>query len=177
MSLYKLTQQIIGITLVLLFLSGCAALAETPIPPTVIPQPEIKLVTALVVRHAEKSAFPPHDPLLTAAGQARSKALVHVAGEFDVTAIYSSPYIRNLQTASPLATHLGLPVTKVDADNVEALVEKVLSDHTGEVVLIVGHSNTVPAIIEEFGGNPIPLITKNDYDDLFIVAVYSSWWS
>ena len=158
MSLYKLTQQIIGITLVLLLLSGCSALAETPIPPTVIPQPEIKSVTALVVRHAEKSAFPPGDPLLSATGQARSKALVDVAGEVDVTAIYSSPYIRNLQTASPLATHLGLPVTEVDADNVEALVEKVLSDHTGEVVLIVGHSNTVPAIIEEFGGDPIPLI-------------------
>lgn len=130
------------------------------------------VTTVLLVRHAEKSATPPQDPPLNATGQARAQTLVHVAGEASVTAIYATQFIRTQQTIQPLATHVGLPVNQVDATDVEGLVDQVLSDHTSEVVLIAGHSNTVPAIIEELGGDPISPIAENEFDNLFIVTVY-----
>lgn len=126
--------------------------------------------TVLVVRHAEK-ADPIGDPPLSPEGQIRAETLVHVAGDADVAAVYATEYLRTQQTVQPLATHLGLPVSEVNADDVEGLVDQILADHAGEVVLVAGHSDTVPAIIEELGGDPIPPIAENEYDNLFVVTV------
>ncbi len=123
------------------------------------------VTTALVVRHAERS-----NDSLTPAGRVRAEKLAHVAGEAGVTAIYATEFIRTQQTVQPLAAHLGLPVNLYPAADVEGLVDQILSDHAGEVVLIAGHGDTVPAIIKELGGESMPLI--KEYDNLFIVTVY-----
>lgn len=126
------------------------------------------VTTALVVRHAERS-----NDSLNQQGLARADKLAHVASDAGVVAIYATEYQRTQQTAQPLATLLGIPVTQYSALDVEGLVNQVLSNHAGEVVLIVGHSNTVPDIIVEFGGSPIdPLDEEEDFDNLFIVTVY-----
>ena len=129
------------------------------------------LTTALIVRHAEKAAAG-GDPPLSAEGQARAETLVHVAGDAGVVAVYATEWLRTQQTVQPLADHLGLAVTEVGAANVEDLVDQVLADHAGEVVVIAGHSNTVPAIVEEFGADPIPAIAESEYDNLYVVTVY-----
>jgi hypothetical protein len=36
-------------------------------------------------------------------------------------------------------------------------------------VLIVGHSNTVPALVAQFGGDPPPPLSDNDYGVVYIV--------
>lgn len=46
---------------------------------------------------------------------------------------------------------------------VERLVTDVLAKHRGQTVLVVSHSNTVPAIVERFGGKPVPAIGNDDY--------------
>ena len=40
--------------------------------------------------------------------------------------------------------------------------------------MVSGHSNTVPQIIQEFGGNPIDPISENEYDNLFVI-IFSRW--
>ena len=40
------------------------------------------------------------------------------------------------------------------------------------VVVLSGHTNTVPDIIEEFGADPVPAIAENEYDNLYVVTVY-----
>ena len=129
------------------------------------------LTTALVVRHAEKAAAG-GDPPLSADGQARAQTLVHVAGDAGVVAVYATEWQRTQQTVQPLADHLVLPVTVVNADDISGLVDQVLADHAGEVVVISGHTNTVPDIIEEFGADPVPAIAENEYDNLYVVTVY-----
>jgi broad specificity phosphatase PhoE len=151
-----------------------------PTPTTVSPVPHMEKgaqtgdstpTTVLLVRHAEAAAQT-QDPSLSADGQARAQALVHVAGDAGVTAIYATQFLRTQQTVQPLATYLGLPVNEVNADDVEGLVDQVLSDHAGKVVLIAGHGPTVPAIIREFGGDPMSPIAGNEFDNLFIVTVH-----
>ena len=129
------------------------------------------LTTALVVRHAERAAVGA-DPPLSADGQARAETLVHVARDAGVVAVYATEWLRTQQTVQPLADHLGLPVTMVNALDVEDLGDQVLADHAGEVVVIAGHSNTVPDIVEEFGADPIPAIAESEYDNLYVVTDY-----
>jgi broad specificity phosphatase PhoE len=43
--------------------------------------------------------------------------------------------------------------------------------HAGETVLVVGHSNTVPAIVEALGARRPPAICDSQYDNLYVVTV------
>jgi len=50
-------------------------------------------------------------------------------------------------------------------------VAKILADHAGETVLVVGHSNTTPDVLRQLGiANP-PSIADSQYDDLFVVTL------
>ena len=46
---------------------------------------------------------------------------------------------------------------------------KLLAQHGGQRVLVVGHSNTLPPLIEALGVPRAPELTESDYDDLFVV--------
>ena len=129
------------------------------------------VTTVLLVRHAEK-AIPTGDSPLSKEGETRAQALAHVAGDAGVTAIYATQFLRTQQTVEPLATHLGLSVNQVDADDIEELVDQILSDNGSEVVLVAGHSDTVPKIIEKLSGDSISPIPADEFDNLFIVTIY-----
>jgi phosphohistidine phosphatase SixA len=130
------------------------------------------VTTIFVVRHAEKSAQPPENPALSAAGQARSQELVRILEGANIRAVYATQFARTQQTVQPLATQLGLPVTQIDASDADGLINHIMSNHRGETVLVAGHSNTVPVIIEKLKGGQIPPIADTEYDKLFVVTVY-----
>ncbi|MDH5617780.1 MAG: hypothetical protein OEZ11_03995, partial [Gammaproteobacteria bacterium] len=58
------------------------------------------------------------------------------------------------------------------ADHVAEFSDRVRQD-TGKAVLVVGHSDTVPQLIEALGVDPAPVIAANDYDKLFVVSLRS----
>ncbi len=141
---------------ILIFMLGCSA------------------TTVLVLRHAEKESGTV-DPPLSSQGQMRAQELVQVAGKAGVTSIYATQFIRTQQTAQPLADHLNLNVNvfNLTGDAHQYAVDlsnHILSEHSGEVVLIVSHSHTVPLIVEELGTGPIPPI-GDTYDSLFLVTI------
>ena len=41
----------------------------------------------------------------------------------------------------------------------------------GGVIVVAGHSNTIPLIIEELGGGPISPIQESEFDNLFVITV------
>lgn len=125
------------------------------------------VTTVFVLRHAERA-----NDSLSVAGHARAETLVHVVGEAGILAIFTTQFVRTQQTAEPLATHLGLSTIPYVASDTGGVADEVLTDHAGEVALIVGHSDTVPAIVEELGGDPISPIGVNEYDNLFVVTVH-----
>jgi broad specificity phosphatase PhoE len=128
--------------------------------------------TVILVRHAEK-AGDGVDPDLTETGRERARALAHALGELEASAVYATQYVRTRETARPLAELLGLSVTVIEAtrDYVGEMASLIRAEHAGEVVVVVSHSNTVPAIIEALGAGPAPTIDDNEYDDLFVVTV------
>ena len=129
------------------------------------------ITTVILVRHAEK-ADAGDDPPLTEGGKDRALALAHVLGEVDVDAVYSTPYARTRETAWPLAQLQGLPVTEVPADDYgERMATLIRSQHVGDIVVAVSHSNTVPVLIQELGAGPAPVIEEDEYDDLYVVTI------
>jgi hypothetical protein len=63
----------------------------------------------------------------------------------------------------------------VAASDVAGLVSTIRTSHYGQKVLVVGHSNTVPQIIAEFGG-PVVTIGSNEYDNLYVLILCRCRW-
>jgi phosphohistidine phosphatase SixA len=132
-----------------------------------------------LVRHAERadagaspssasSGMMGADPDLSEAGRTRAEKLAAMLKDARITAIYVTEYKRTRQTAEPLARQLGIDVTVVPSKDSKTLLEKVktASGH----VLVVGHSNTVPATIAALGVEDSVTIGDSDYENLFIVV-------
>jgi broad specificity phosphatase PhoE len=138
------------------------------------PVPAAAQRLVLLVRHAERAdggapaatMTAPADPDLSAEGRARADRLAAMLAEAGITRIYVTEFRRTVQTAEPLASRLGLTPERVAAADAKGLAAR-LRTHADEVVLIVGHSNTVPAIIAALGG-PAVTIAEREYRNLFV---------
>jgi len=132
--------------------------------------------TVIFVRHAEKAVLPADDPGLTEAGKQRATELARQLVDADVVAgidaIYSTSYRRTEETVQPVATALNLPITSYDAGNTETVMDEIVRAHKGKIVLVVGHSNTVPAMIGNMGASKkVPQISENEYDNIYVVSI------
>jgi len=130
--------------------------------------------TVIFVRYAEQEAGP--NPGITPAGWRRAEELVRVLGDVDVIAgvdaIFATRFRRTQETAEPLARHLDLPVQIVDAEDVDGLVERILLDHKGQIVLVVTNEVAMPQLIRNFKGSKrVPLIAPAEHDNLYIVSI------
>jgi broad specificity phosphatase PhoE len=127
-------------------------------------------VTVILSRHAEKAATPPKDPPLTEAGRKRADLLASMLADSGVEAIYVTEYQRTQQTAAPLAERVHVKPTVVS--DTHQLVEAIRARKNG-VVVVVGHSNTLPEIIAALGG-PTVKIADPEYNNLFVLTVGES---
>ena len=134
--------------------------------------------TVIFVRHAEKAAEPADNPGLSNAGKRRAAELARQLVDADVIpglgvdAVYSTPFRRTEETAKPVADALGLPVISYDAADTELFIEDLVREYKGKIILVVGHSNTVPEMIGEMGASKnVPPIAENEYDNIYIVSI------
>ena len=137
---------------------GCAA--ETP-PPTVSSVSQ----TVFVMRHLEKGQG--EDPPLTEIGAAHANALAGLLADRKIRAIFTSDTRRAKETAAPLAARLHIGSDTYDPRNPDALAAQVRAVPGN--VLVVGHSNTVPALLQMFGGPPIPPLGETDFGTVWAV--------
>ncbi len=143
----------------------------------------------IVVRHGERndsqSCTAPvpggtPNPPLSSPGEDRAVELRHVVEDTGIQAIYASELCRTVQTVDDTATLLGLSVIPVDqhapdhSGNVDDLVDQILTNNTGQKVLVAGHSETVPLIVEKLGGGTIDPIS-GEFDNMYVVTIFR-WW-
>jgi broad specificity phosphatase PhoE len=122
-----------------------------------------------LVRHAEK-VDESDDPLLSAAGKARGRALARHLRTAGVKAIYVTQYKRTGLTAAALAAATGLKPITIPADSRQELVDRIRRDNPNDVVLVVGHSDSVPDLLRLLG-HPEPItIGHAEYDNLFVAV-------
>jgi len=129
--------------------------------------------TVLVVRHAEKE-WEDGDPPLSAVGWQRAEALFRVAEDSGVSVLFGTQYMRTTQTLEPIAARLGLEILTHEARDSEGLARQILAEHAGRVVLVSGHSNTVPEIVAALGAPEPDPIDDAEYDNLYVVSINSA---
>jgi broad specificity phosphatase PhoE len=133
--------------------------------------------TVILVRHAEKAdpaAGLDADPALSEAGQARARALAAALGDADLTHVVVSPLQRTRLTAAVAAEAAAVSPEAVSLDGgVEAHVARIAARiHAlpeDAVVLVVGHSNTVPLIARALGQTDAADMQDCEYDRLTVL--------
>jgi phosphohistidine phosphatase SixA len=159
-----------------LLLAGCAGHAVTPAAPAPLATADAPVDASaarpawdavLLVRHAEKESAG-RDPGLTELGRRRALALADQLADAGITAVLSSPYARTRQTAAPIAARLGLEVETYDPRDIGGLAA-ALAARPGRL-LVVGHSNTTPALAAALGGDPgSPIDDASEFDRLYVL--------
>lgn len=128
-----------------------------------------------LVRHAERAdagraqGMMADDPDLSRQGRARADSLATLLKDAEIRTIITTEYRRTQQTAAPLAKALGIRPTVIPAKDVGALSAAVKSASGN--VLVVGHSNTVPAVVKTLAAGEEVAIGEQDYDNLLIVVL------
>lgn len=133
--------------------------------------------TIFVMRHAEKLTSNPGDPdpALAPAGEARALELAQFFGRAPkgqgLNAVIVSEFRRTQETVRPLANRLGIPVIVVPAADTAATAKRAHAENRGGRVLIVGHSDTVPEIVQELSGVDVGAMSETEYGIVYLVTI------
>jgi 2,3-bisphosphoglycerate-dependent phosphoglycerate mutase len=133
--------------------------------------------TVIVVRYADQNNNFALSSGLTDAGKRRSQELARVLGDVDVVAgidaIFVAPLERARKTGLPLAMLNDAPVYSIeDPSNEEELVQRILTEFKGKIVLIITEPEFIAPVIEEMhGSKKLPDIQESEFDNLYIVSI------
>ncbi|MDQ8159381.1 MAG: histidine phosphatase family protein [Gemmatimonadota bacterium] len=127
----------------------------------------------VLVRHGEKATVGGSDPSLSEAGVARAQALAGALTMLTPNAIVVSSLKRTGETAAVVVSKTGVVPTVIPIDgggaaHVAAVAAAVRAARG--IVLVVGHSNTVPAIVTALGGPSLPDLCDASYATLFVLT-------
>jgi phosphohistidine phosphatase SixA len=141
-------------TAALAMLAACTTVMVPPGPPNIY-----------VMRHLQKAEGA--DPPLAELGRANAALLPDLVLRDPPRAIYVSATRRARETAAPLAVALGIVPQEYDPRDTPALLARLRAErHT---VLVVGHSNTVPDIVEGMGGRRPDPIDETTYGWIYYI--------
>jgi broad specificity phosphatase PhoE len=159
--------------------AACAALVLFVLPAIVEAQQAI-----IIVRHAERETGQGDDGLSTA-GHQRAERLAAMLKDTAITHVFISDQRRTLETAQPVLkarrltpNRVALPGEMQKGDPAELQVRQTLAAVAklpgNAVVLIVGHSNTLPIFLRRLGYAQAVTIANQEFDNLFIVTPRAS---
>ncbi len=133
--------------------------------------------TYILLRHAEKdtsnygSMMLNTDPALSKAGEQRAASLVTVLSAYRPDAIYSTNYKRTKATVEALAKKSGKTIQYYDPKKLSSFADSLLQIK-GKTIVVVGHSNTTPALVNLLiKENKYPALDDSVYDQFWIVTL------
>lgn len=106
-----------------------------------------------VIRSAER--YPGFEGELTWYGRRRAGDLMRLLKDSGINRIYLTPFLRTWQTADSLSRRNKIDTIHYIADGSGADFLHVLRSHKdfGRTVLVIGHGNTVPALLRQLGAS------------------------
>jgi phosphohistidine phosphatase SixA len=162
-----------------MFVAMCVIPLAAWWPPQALAQRAVYLV-----RHAEKQ-----DDALSANGKLQAGKLAVFLKDAGITAIYTTQFKRTQETAAPLKALIEANGDTVRLETLtigddflahlddlsllesyaKSAAKTVREKSADEFILIVGHDNTVPAIIKALGFQPKVTIQPTEFDHLFLL--------
>jgi phosphohistidine phosphatase SixA len=121
-----------------------------------------------LVRHAEK-ADTGKDPELNDIGKERAEDLSRFLKDAGITNIWTTDYKRTRETVAPIAARTRVKVEVYDPSKLGEFATKLKSIPGRH--LVVGHSNTTPALVQALGGDPGPPMPESEFDRFYIVTL------
>ena len=127
--------------------------------------------TIILLRHAEKDTIGGNDPILSAAGKTRAEKLITVFKAVKVDEMYSTPYVRTMETLKPWAQQAKLEIKSYDARNLKGFAEQ-LKLMKGKTVVIAGHSNTTPMLVNLLlGAEKYKALDDSVYSKIWVLTI------
>jgi broad specificity phosphatase PhoE len=133
--------------------------------------PAVSAATIILIRHAERVSTMSADALLTPAGEERARQLADVLKDANIQRIYVTDLRRTQQTAEPIAARLHLTPIVIAKKEMDALLGQLRKAGDNETVLVVGHSDTVPQIVERLGAGSVPPLREDEYDRMIVISL------
>jgi broad specificity phosphatase PhoE len=125
----------------------------------------------IVVRHAERAGAMTNSAGISELGKCRAGVLAGMLADANIAHIFVSEVERTQQTAEPLAKKLNVRPEVMPAEDVESLVKRLRAGPHRGAVLVVGHSNTVPAIVGKLSGKTVPPISDTEFDRMYVLTL------
>lgn len=124
------------------------------------------------IRHAEKDRSDTQDknPHLTEIGHKRAQQWNEIFKHINFDAIYSTDFYRTRETVMPLVKKNSLELSIYDPNTLN--MTSLKKDHYGKNILVVGHSNTTPALVNKLIGKLVYSdIEDNNNGNLYVVSM------
>ncbi len=137
--------------------------------------PENDCSTFYLIRHAEKVRInkTDRDPALNEKGMIRALNWRDFFIDKDISKIYSTNYKRTLETVKPIEVAMGLTAILYSPSSID--YKNFISSNKGEIVLVVGHSNTIPDFVNELINDQVySQIDDLNNSNLYIVSLCES---
>lgn len=128
--------------------------------------------TFYLIRHAEKDRTNPKDPdpVLNIDGMIRAKRWAAYFEPIKLDEIYITKYIRTKQTISLIAQQKQISPKRYDPKTL--FPEAFLEQANGKTLLIAGHSNTTPMLVNQLlGEEKYQEMDDSDNSTLFKVTI------
>jgi 2,3-bisphosphoglycerate-dependent phosphoglycerate mutase len=126
--------------------------------------------TYYLIRHAEKENDGTKNPHLSKKGLERVEKLKIFFANKKIDAVYSTDYWRTKETAIPIAEINSLSIELYNPDSLK--IDSLIKKDKHKNVLIVGHSNTTPFLVNEIlNESKYQVISEDVYNEIFIVKV------
>jgi len=129
-----------------------------------------EVTTFILVRHAEKLKDDIKDPGLNGVGLKRAFLLKETLADTKIDKIISTPFKRTRATMKHVARNSELEIETYDYKN-EQLLEELIKENAGQTIIISGHSNTTPFLVNKLiGEQKFEQLDEAEYDKIFIVS-------
>ena len=131
--------------------------------------------TFYLIRHAEKvrTNKSDKDPKLNERGIVRALNWKDYFIDKDISKIYSTNYKRTLETVKPIEEAIGLTAILYSPSSID--YKNFISSNKDEIVLVVGHSNTIPDFVNELINDQVyTQIDDLNNSNLYIVNLCDS---
>lgn len=130
------------------------------------------VTTYYFIRHAEKELNNTNDrnPKLSIIGKQRAENWAEILKNVSFDAIYSTDYYRTRETANPIAKYNNIPIIIYELNNFDFATFK--ESTKGKNILIVGHSNTTPNMVNELiQEKKYKQISENNFSNIYIITI------
>jgi broad specificity phosphatase PhoE len=122
-----------------------------------------------LVRHADRASSA-EDSLLSPQGEERAKCLARTLRDAHIATIFTTSVKRTQQTAAPVAEEFHLQANIIAKASSSELVKQV-EQSDSRPVLVVGHADTLPGIVQQLGAGEIPKFEDREYDRLIVIPI------